>query len=597
MGLSFPFSQNNKSLAHHLVQAMKPVRLPASATLAFPRWGLLLLLLLYILPGLLGRDPWKNDDAASFGIMWTMAHGSLQDWLVPNIVGQAVIEEGPLAFWIGALCIKLFGWLLGDALAARVANIGFFMLGTASLWYGTYRLARRPEAQPMQLAFGGQPEPRDYGRMLADGALLIYLGCLGLLIHTHETKAEALLVSLVALLFYACVRYAGKPSLRNAALIGAVLGSMALTRSWILPLVLWINLVVFFCWLQENLATTIKHLASALVIAIVLTALWLLPACWLHPLNQTPFITWMAWNFAQVGWPNLATTIYFSKNGLWFFWPAWPFAFWAVYAWRRQRRDLHILLPLSFAIVLAVLAFFSRTGEESAMLVILPAMAVLASFGLPTMRRGAINAVDWFSVMALTACAAFVWIGWIALKTGWPPRMVKNIAKFAPGFTPEFNLIAFVVAGCATLGWFMIVYWRISRQPKVIWRAVVLSSGGIILLWLLLTTLWLPWINYSKSYAGIAEEMARKLPSPNACVQTQVGRAQRASFAYLGGIHFARTEDEPCNFLLLQDRVTRDPRKHDPIILPPPDGGDWQLLWEGSRPAERHEHFRLYQKK
>ena len=69
---------------------MKPVRLPAAATLALPRWGLLLLALLYILPGLIGRDPWKNDDAASFGIMWTMAHGALQDWLLPNIVGQTV---------------------------------------------------------------------------------------------------------------------------------------------------------------------------------------------------------------------------------------------------------------------------------------------------------------------------------------------------------------------------------------------------------------------------------------------------------------------------------------------------------------------------
>jgi hypothetical protein len=52
---------------------MKPVRLPASATIALPRWGILALCLLYILPGLIGRDPWKGDDATSFGIMWTMA--------------------------------------------------------------------------------------------------------------------------------------------------------------------------------------------------------------------------------------------------------------------------------------------------------------------------------------------------------------------------------------------------------------------------------------------------------------------------------------------------------------------------------------------
>ena len=58
---------------------MKPVRLPASATLALPRWALFALCLLYILPGLVGRDPWKPDDAAGFGIMWTMANGTLAD--------------------------------------------------------------------------------------------------------------------------------------------------------------------------------------------------------------------------------------------------------------------------------------------------------------------------------------------------------------------------------------------------------------------------------------------------------------------------------------------------------------------------------------
>ena len=575
---------------------MKPVRLPASATLALPRWGLLLLAFLYILPGLIGRDPWKNDDAASFGIMWTMAHGGVQDWLLPNIVGLPVLEEGPLAFWIGAICIKLFGWLLGDAMAARIANIGFFYLGTTSLWYATYRLARRPEAQPMQLAFGGQPTPKDYGRMLADGALLIYIGCLGLLIHSHETKAEALLVALTALVLYASVRYADNPGVRNACLIGLSLGCLGLTRGWVVPIVLWLNLLAFFYWQEDDIKRTTKHLVMALAIAVSMVALWLLCASWVSPANQAPFDAWMSWNCSQIAPPSLDTLLFFFKYGVWFFWPAWPFAIWAVYAWRRQRLDLHIVLPLSFVFVLTTLVFVIPIREESSLLPLLPILAVLASFGLPTMRRGAINAVDWFSVMVLTVGAAFVWVGWIALLTGWPPRMVKNIGKFAPGFTPELNLIAFAVAACATLGWFVLVYWRLSRQPKVLWRAVVLSSGGIILLWLLLTTLWLPWINYSKSYAGVALEIAKKLPSTPYCIEGHVGKAQRASFAYLGSIQFARTDKKSCDFLLLQDKVLRNIRNKDPIVLPPPSG-EWELIWEGSRPAERFEHFRLYQRK
>ena len=575
---------------------MKPVRLPASATLELPRWGLLLLALIYILSGLLGRDPWKNDDAASFGIMWNMAHGGLTDWLIPNIVGQPVLEEGPLAFWIGALCIKLFGWLLGDALAARVANIGYFLLGATALWSATYRLGRQPEAQPMQLAFGGQPQPRDYGRMLADGALLIYMGCLGLFMHSHETKAEALLVTWIAVLLYTSVRYAEKPGWRNACLIGLTLGGMALTRSWIVPAVLWLNLLLLFCWLREDVRHTLPQLTLALAVAALPVLLWLAATACSASAGLAPVVAVSDWNLEQFGWPSLGSVVYFFKNGIWFFWPAWPFVLWALYAWRRQRRDLHIVLALSFAIVLTLLAFFNPLREESSMLVLLPVLALLAAFGLPTMRRGAINAADWFSLMALTACAIFVWIGWIALRTGWPPRMVKNIAKYAPGFTPEFNLIAFVVAACATAGWFLLVYWRISRQPKVLWRAVVLSAGGLILLWLLLTTLWLPWIDYSKSYAGIARDIAAKLPTPQTCVHADVGLAQRASFAYLGPITLSRPDDENCDYLLLQDKVNKKGRANLIKHLPMPKG-EWQMVWEGSRPGEFYEHFRLFRRK
>jgi hypothetical protein len=75
-----------------------------------------------------------------------------------------------------------------------------------SLWYTAFHLGRRAEAQPLRLAFGGQPEPDDYGRTLADTAVLIYLGCLGLLLHSHETLAVTLQGSLVAWFLYRAVR-------------------------------------------------------------------------------------------------------------------------------------------------------------------------------------------------------------------------------------------------------------------------------------------------------------------------------------------------------------------------------------------------------
>jgi 4-amino-4-deoxy-L-arabinose transferase-like glycosyltransferase len=569
---------------------MKPVRLPASATLALPRWGLIALCLLYILPGLIRRDPWKNDDAAGFGIMWTMANGGLSDWLSPHIVGLPAPEEGPLAFWIGAIFIKLFGWLLDDALAARISTIAFFLIGALSVWYATYLLGRRTEAQPLRLAFGGQPEPADYGRTLADGALLIYLGCLGLLLHSHQTSAEALQISLVGVVIYISVRLFESLSLGTAGLLGITLGLLALARGWPVPLALWTGLLILA--IRREKRVVLPLIAISIPIATAIVGAWVMADRMMQSPDRSAVDAWLAWNYSQLGWPSWKSLKYLIRYGIWFTWPAWPFAGWAIYAWRKQFQAPHIVLPLTILSVLVVLALLNPNSEEGVLLPLLPPLAILAAFGLPTMKRGAINAVDWFSVMTLTTCAAFIWVGWIAKQTGWPAQIAKNAFKLAPGFKPEFNLPALLIAAFASIGWIILVHWRVSRRPSVLWRAVVLSSGGVILCWLLLMTLWLPWINYGKSYAGVAQQIAQKLPRGDYCVDTNIGPAQRASFAYFGGVEFARFGERACEYLLLQDSLSR----RNSAALLKQFGGRTKLLWEGRRPSDRDERFRLYRR-
>jgi 4-amino-4-deoxy-L-arabinose transferase-like glycosyltransferase len=546
--------------------------------------------MLYILPGLIRRDLWKSEDAAGFGIMWSMAHGGLNDWLWPHVAGLPMANKGPLAFWLGAACIRLFGGLLGDATAARIATIVFFLIGSFALWYATYLLGRRSEAQPLRLAFGGQPEPRDYGRTLADGALLIYLGCLGLLLHSHSTSAEALEVSLIAFSMYAAARLFDSHSLRAAATLGIALGLLALTRGWVVPLAVWLGLLLLAS--LRDRALIVRLVLLSLPVALLIAGAWPLACYLVHPFNSSPVDAWMQWNFAQLALPSWAGLKYFLKNQMWFAWPAWPFAGWAVYAWRRQYQAPHITLPLTFLLAFTVLALCNPHSEEGILLPLLPPLAMLAAFGLPTMKRSAINAVDWFSVMTLTTCAAFIWVGWVAKQTGWPPKIAHNAFKLAPGFKPEFNLIAFLIAAAATVSWFILVHWRVSRRPSVLWRAVVLSSGGVILSWTLLMTLWLPWLDYGKSYAGVARQIARKLPPSAGCVGGDVGPAQRASFAYYGKVPFARFGVTSCDLLLLQDNNRG--KKDAKLIIR--SNAQWRLLWEGRRPSDRDERYRLYQR-
>lgn len=572
---------------------MKPVRLPAAATLALPRWALYALGLLYILPGLIGRHPWK-DDAGSFGIMWTMANGGLADWLFPNIAGMPFKEDGPLAFWLGALCIKLFGWLLGDVLAARVSTIAIFVLGTVSLWYTAFHLGRQPEAQPLRLAFGGQPEPQDYGRTLADTAVLIYLGCLGLLLHSHLTLPVTLEGSLLAYFLYRAVRYVEQASVRNAALIGLALGALALTRGPLAPAVLLVALYLCAHFLKLPAARTTGHLGLAAGVAALIPMLWIVPALIVQPYNMSPVAIWLGWNqsqFALPGWTSIKT---FLRVGIWYFWPAWPFAIWAIWAWRRQQRVLHIVLPLYVLAALTLLVLCDPVPENGDLLKLLPPLALMAAFGLPTMKRGAINGIDWFSVMVLTTLGALLWLFWIAKLTGWPAQLAKNALKQVPGFTPEFGLVAFVVAAAVTAGWIFLVHWRISRQPAVLWRAVVLSSGGLILLWVLIMTLFLPELNYSKSYSMVAQQIAARLPPDADCIDTNVGAAQRASFAFYGRLPFAGVGGGgECRYVLLQDSIKA---RDDSQLAKTYRVRGAAVLWEGHRPSDRDERFRLYRR-
>jgi 4-amino-4-deoxy-L-arabinose transferase-like glycosyltransferase len=299
----------------------------------------------------------------------------------------------------------------------------------------------------------------------------------------------------------------------------------------------------------------------------------------------------MSGKFLMEGGPTLANIRILGKTLLWHAWPAWPIALWAVYAWRAQA-CLHILLPAAGIAALLLLNLAAPVSRDVDLLPLLPPLAILATFGLPTLKRGAINAIDWFSVMALSAMAAFIWLGWIAKQTGWPAQLAKNAFKLAPGFKPEFNLVALLIALASSIGWLLLLQWRLGRRPPVLWRAVVLSTGGLVLCWLLLMTLWLPWLNYGQSYADVAQQINQHLPDNYRCVNARgVGAAQRASFAYLGEVQFSKTTDERCEFLLVQDTGVRKQRAQLSVV-----GSEFTLLWQGRRASDRNESFRLFKR-
>ena len=561
------------------------VRLTASATSALPRWLLLAICAVYGASGLFGRDPWKNEDAAGFGVMWTTANGGLHDWLLPNLVGKSIADAGPLMYWLGAACIRLLSPWVDASDAARVATGLLFYAGCIFVWYGAYLLGRRPEVQPFKYAFGGEPAPRDYGRTLADGALLILLACFGLAERGHETTPEMAQFVCVAMALYGLIRSVDKPT-QGALWWGGALGLLTLAANPVLPLALGVCAVAVAFVTPALRLHTLLGLGLPLLAALV--APWLLAAHWAFPDEARAFLhAWSAGAFADYHGPLGSALFYAAKNLPLFSWPAWPLAIWSCYSWKGLRRAPHVALPLAIIAPLLALIVLQSFQTNRHFILLLPALATLAAFALPTLKRGAINAFDWFAVLSFTILGLFVWLVWLASLTGFPAPLARNFARLVPGFVQQFSLAALVCALVVTGCWGALVYWRLARHPKALWRSVVLSSAGTTLMWVLLMTLWLPFVNYSRTYRDVATQIATRLPADYDCIRTaRLGDAQIAAFAYFGNMRFA-FDDQDCSVLLRQD--TQDygePSSLSPFV--------WKLVWEGRRPADRDERFRLY---
>ncbi len=569
-----------------------PARLTAPATTKLPRLFLLALGVVYIFAGLFFRDPWKTDDVAGLATMLTALNGPASAWLLPQIGDLAYAENGPLITWVGAASLWLFQPLFepfttplnAHIIASRLPNLLWFGLITGSVWYGTYLLGRRPEPQPLALPFGGEPTVRDYGRMIADAALLLLLATAGIMWRLHETSEVPALIAFQALSFYAVARMLDHP-LSGAITLGVALAAAFLARGWVgaLP----IMLAAPFAFFPRSPLWPNKHwLIISAVIAAALILVWWIPAS-----NQGPYWTrtWLLWNAQSFAWPRYGEILSILRDLPWFLWPTWPFGLLAIWSWRSWLFAPHIWVPLVFAACpLLVMFFLADPFEPEYSLMAVP-VAVLAAFSLPTLRRGVVNSLDWFAVMCFSLTATTVWLGWIALQIGWPHQIAHNIARQTQGYNAYISWPEVAIALAGTVAWIVMVHWRLSTKPAALWRGTVLSAGGIITTWLLLVTLWMPALDYVRSYRPVSAQLAQAIAThkqPNECVRSMsLGTGQRASFLVFDNLNFSFSASCP----LILHQTTPDTAND---LIPGLDG-NVTVLWEGKRGAERREIFRL----
>jgi 4-amino-4-deoxy-L-arabinose transferase-like glycosyltransferase len=535
--------------------------------LANPIKFTVVLCLLWILPGLVGHDPWKPDEAYSFGLVYHILQTG--DWIVPTLAQEPFMEKPPIFYITAAILAKTFGGLLPLHDAARLAS-GLYMALTFLL-----------------VTLTGRELYGSRGWL----ATLVLLGTVGLV-----ERAHALITDVSQLTGFALAIYGLTLTLRRPLLGGLWLGTgvgLAFMSKGLLGPGCMALTAVLLPLVSSKWRT--RSYAAALGVAVVACLPWLTIWPWLLWLRSPELFQEWFWvnNVGRFLGDNAlgpsAKPWYYLAVLPWYALPSLPLALWALWQGRREiSQDPGLHLPLVAMVVILVVLSASRQARELYAMPMLIPLALLAVPGLFALRRGGTNAFWWFSALFFAVAALVGWFYWVGLDLGVPAQLHRHLIRMRPAYVPNFDLFRFAVA-LAYTAFFAWVLIRLTRTPE---RPLVAWAAGVTMVWGLLAAFFLAYVDSANSYRSVVQHVARSLPPDTQCISARnVGEPQRALFHYMAGIITYRddvpTRKRDCNVLLVQGF-----RSH----IYQPDQS-WILLWEGARPGDNKELFRLYRRR
>jgi hypothetical protein len=551
-----------------------PAVVTQSAVRRLPRLALWLFCLAYVLPGFVGRDPWRNADLAAFGMMRELVQGNTSWWSI-TLLGRGPELPALLPYWLGAWAMQIApGWVPAD-FAARVPFALLLGLTLAATWYAVYYLARREAAQPVPFAFGGEAQPTDYARAMADGGLLSMIAMLGLAQLSHETTPNAAQLAFTAVLFFA---YAASPYRAAVSASAAAVASFGLALSGVPAFGLALACAGAVARAFQKDTHALRWAAYFVALGLGATALAVQLNLWHARLGELPasWENWRAW----------------GKLMLWFTWPAWPMALVALWKWRAWWWHFHIALPLALATVI-VLATLIAPSADRTLLLIAPTLACLAAFALPTLQRSMTALIDWFTLLFFSSCGLIIWVVWLAMQTGVPAQPAANVRRLVPGFEPSFGWLPFIAALAATAAWVWLVSWRAGRHRDALWKSLVLPASGAAMSWLLLMTLWMPLLNYVRSDMAVVRQVTRSIGNnANPCVAVYgVTQVEAAALSYHGKLHLVPLiEAQACSWLIVH-------ATSQPAFAKSELASDWTLRSGARRRTSSSDDLLVFQRR
>jgi 4-amino-4-deoxy-L-arabinose transferase-like glycosyltransferase len=610
------------------------------------QWRAVVVLMLcaYFVAGTFWRMPWKADEPYSFGVVLNIIEQG--DWVVPNVAFEPFVEKPPLMYWTGALAALALPNVPGHE-AVRVAVLFWMALTCWAVWR-TARLLRG-EARDWRQRVGtelarGRPGPtlaarrqagldaggaalRDY----ALGALLLFAGCIGLVEHVHKFIADVPQLAGTAIALYGLVRFAkeseagstaGGDALRPALWFGTGIGVAFLGKGVLVPGLFALTVLAAIALLPDfRRRLAWRFYGLSLLAALPWLVIW--PAVFWHESTDL-FIEWFWVNnvgrffgFSHLGGEkgSLATTLRsILLTGTPAVWPALAVVTLSLYKLVRQRGrgaraawllpQGHLVVALFLLLSIAVV-LRSAVLRDVYLMPLQPAMAVLGAPMLllvpPVWRARA-----WGAAVALFgALGVVVWAVWAALVVDGgmllPAWLSKPLSRVLPlPYDMLVHPIAVMAAAGITAVWAVCVWLRPARSGVVAWAA------GLGLVWGLLGTLLIPWVDDARSYRPLFQAIKPALQSAQVCVATRgMGESERALMHYETGVrpvkwllghsghgdaHRPNPAARTCDLMLVLDKASENRSRQ-------PKGADWELVWRGSRPGDTNETFSLFQRR
>ena len=539
----------------------------------------LFFLAIYLLPGIYGHTPWKQDENYTFGVIQAMYDTG--NWLVPMNAGEPFMEKPPLYYWTATLSARLLSGLLPLHDAARSASLLFSALNMIFF----VLLARR---------FFKIDNLKDNRIWLA---FALYVCAPGVLRHSHDMFSDTALTAGATIGLYGILGIIQQKQIRSSLLFlctGTVVSM--LSKGIFVPGVLWLTVFLSPLFLP---ACRTRNFWQPCVIAGLISVIFILP--WpvlLYLKHPDLFFVWfwennigrfVGFSVSELGAKANHTRI--PEAIIFFAFPSGILAAFSFFSNPLKKLFISEEYPVTFFLLLGLIIL--QLSASSRALYLLPFIAPMALLGaqfLPSMNSFALRFISRFSGIFWSLMIILLWVLYTLKITGYHQESLIYLNRWLPAsYTLHFSFLPFSFACCITLLWFSHM-WLVKIQCRAL-QAISRWALGATTAWGLVFTLLVGWVDYTKGYEGVFTnlkiQLDRHYTKDDCMASFHIGESEAPMLYYFTRIlhqpQHTFAKPKTCRWLIvLTDEA-----------LPAPE--DMKFFWSGNRPGDKHHNLVVYE--